>query len=94
MSKNGIKCPYCGGQNLTIWVEQIRNESYIIENNKLYKHSVGDERDTGNKKIFCRDCLQNENVLDPTWKITEQESQIIKDMLDLDRSADVTEYMK
>ena len=94
MSENKIKCPYCGGQNLTIWVEKIYNECYIIKDNKLYKHSHGDERATGKKTIFCRDCLQNENKLDPTWKMTEQEGHSIRAMLDLDRFADVTEYME
>lgn len=94
MSKTIIKCPHCNGQKLTISLKMTCDHCYTLDNNKLYESRREMAIPTGVIWIFCINCLQNDNIYNPSWKATEDEKKVINEMLMENFSIDVTKYMK
>ena len=93
MSKTIINCPHCGGQKLTISLKMMYDNCYTLDNNKLYKSRQEVSRPTGAIRILCIECLQNDDIEDPSWKATKDEAKVINEMLMENFSVDVTKYM-
>jgi len=94
MEKTILRCPHCKGQHLSIAHPVVYNQNYIIEDNKVFLSKDGPVHPVDTIWISCIDCLQEENIQDPSWQPTEEEKKVILDIITEPRYANITEYME